>query len=154
MYCVSIDPGGTTGICVVPDEDRPWNMELYQLGPREHHWQLLHELSLWKPEVIICETYENTGSLASLLIAPEYIGVVRLYEQTRNHPDGPPTLRTRWQSAGTALTFWSDKRLRDYNIYRTGVKHARDAQRHYLYFRTFTCGDQTLLKGDVRGYVN
>ena len=146
MYCVALDPGGTTGIAYVRDEAAPWNLEVLQLGPDPHHSDLLRFLNTVKPEVIVCESFQNTGQDAAILTSMEYIGIVKLYRQMR--------LGTLvFQSASIAKQFWDDNKLRAHHMYLPAMRHARDACRHYLYWRTFTCRDKSLLNGSEAGAV-
>lgn len=137
MYAVSLDPGGTTGVCLTPSADSPWLIEVLQLGPEDHHAQLLRSLTLWKPEIIICERFQNRGKDAVVLASGEYIGVAKAYSQTAKVPLVMQT--------SSMMTFWNDDRLRNHGLYVRGLPHGRDACRHYLYYRTFTCKDSSIL---------
>jgi hypothetical protein len=134
---VIFDPGQTTGVCTVPREGDPWTFTTQQLGPEPHYRHLLLHLALWKPALIICESFENRGNDAALTISAEYIGVVKAWAEGR--------CDLVLQSASTGKAFWDDAKLKKYGVYVPG-KHARDAVRHYLYYRTFTLKDQSLLK--------
>jgi hypothetical protein len=144
MYCVALDPGATTGVCYVRDEARPWDLEVLQLGPDPHHRDLLQLLNVTKPEIIVCESFENRSQDAVVLASVEYIGVVKLYRQMRLG-------RLLLQSASIGKTFWTDSSLRRHNVYVPTLKHARDACRHYLYFQTFTMRNKDLLSGVASG---
>jgi|SRR5579862_6307832 len=146
MYCVAIDPGQTTGIAYVRDEQHPWHIEFRQLGPEEHHADLASQLRYWAPSIVVCESFENRANEAALIISAEYIGVVKAYGQEYGRP-------VVWQSAATGKAFWTDDKLRKHNLFARGMKHARDACRHYLYYRTFTLKDQSLLQGGRSLYV-
>lgn len=137
MYCVALDPGGTTGICIVPDAKDPWYIETEELGPGPHHSKLLHKLALWKPDLVICEAFENVTNEAAELISCEYIGVVKAYCQWRG-------VDLRIQPAGVVKPFWTDAKLVSVGL-RSQSKHTRDATRHYLYYRSFTIDDRSLL---------
>jgi len=140
MYCMSLDPGGTTGIVFVDDETAPWKLRVNQMGPEPHHKRLLDLLNLWNPKVIVCEGWDIRHNDAAQPIPLEYIGVVKAYAQGRKG-----LTQLVMQPAGTGLEFWDNDKLHKYGVYFPG-KHARDACRHYLYYRTFTCKDQSLLK--------
>lgn len=144
MYLVALDPGQTTGILVVPSEEDPWKMRAMQIGPQGHYRELLSLLDGWRPEVVLAESFVYTGNTMRELISCEYIGVIKLFDQMRR---GRTT--TVWQNSSTGKQFWDNDKLREYNVWLPGMKHARDALRHYLYYRTFTLKDQSLLKGDV-----
>lgn len=144
MYCVALDPGGTTGVCNVMKQEEPWHLAVRQLGPDPHHMQLMRYLTLWKPEVIVCESFENRSQDAAVLASSEYIGVVKAYA-------GITQCKLVMQSAGLVKPFWNDDKLRRYGVYAPRLKHARDACRHYLYYRTFGAKDLTLLNGSDSG---
>jgi hypothetical protein len=146
MYCVALDPGGTTGAAVVESEGEQWTMNVLQLGPEPHHEQLFRKIALWKPEVIICESFINVGMDAAVLTSREYIGVVRLYVQMLVFQGHHCELV--FQSSSIAKQFWKDSQLKAFHAYVPGMQHARDAIRHYLYWRTFTLNDKSLLTGE------
>jgi hypothetical protein len=147
MYCVSLDPGVTTGVCIVKRVSDPWSIMVDEIGPgignAGHHRHLFRHLALWNPDVIVCEAFENRGNDAAVFTALEYIGVVKAYAQGR--------CKLVIQSASTGKAFWNDDKLRKYGVYATGQRHARDACRHYLYYRTFTQHDQSLIEGKASG---
>jgi hypothetical protein len=145
MYCVSLDPGGTTGVCLVPNRSRPWQLRVEQIAIPNHHRHLLNHLALWKPSVIVCEDFISYGNDAAVLISAEYIGVVKAYAQS--HADVHLVMQQAWLKD----QFWTDKKLREHNLYAVGQKHARDACCHYLYYRTFKLNDTTLLKDPKLG---
>lgn len=146
MYCVALDPGGTTGVAYVREEAHPWNLEVLQLGPDPHHSDLLRFLNIAKPEVIVCESFQNRSQETVVLTSMEYIGIVKLYRQMRLG-------RLVFQSSSIGKAFWDDTKLRSYHTYAPGMKHARDACRHYLYWRTFTCRDKSLISREREGAV-
>ncbi len=137
-YVVALDPGATTGVCVVRNKLRPWSFEVAQLGPQDHHLALVTLMRLLKPEVIICESFENRSQESAILASREYIGIVKMYLQMSRS-------RGVWQSASTGKKFWNDEKLRRYGLWVPGQKHSRDAIRHYCYFRTFSEKDQSLI---------
>lgn len=148
-YCIALDPGGTTGIALIEQEEQPWEIAVKQLGPDEHHEALLDFLRVWRPRTIICESFQNRSFEAAKLISPEYVGIVKLYAQ--NHSSHP--VEVVWQSAALGKGFWDNNKLRAYNLYVPSYRHARDAIRHYAYWRTFTLADRTVLEGTVRPRV-
>jgi hypothetical protein len=145
-YAVALDPGGTTGVAVVRDQRKPWALSVEQMEG-EHYRALFRTLYTLEPEYIICETFENRGQSNTILVSKEYIGVVKLYLQ-RTGTTGV------WQSASTGKAFWTDDKLKKYNIYVAGLKHARDAVRHYAAWRTFTMGDRSLLERKSEGSIH
>jgi hypothetical protein len=94
------------------------------------------QLALWKPQTIVCESFENRGNDAAQFISLEYIGVVRAWAMSR--------CNLVFQNKPTGTTFWDDAKLKKYGMWVQG-KHARDAVKHYLYYRTFTCDDKSII---------
>jgi hypothetical protein len=139
-YALALDPGGTTGVAAVRLESEPWVIEVWQLTD-EHHLLLAQQLNDWCPETIICESFHNVGNEAARLMSSEYIGIVKLYAQATDTP-------VVWQSPATGKEFWTDLRLKQCGIYIPGLPHARDAIRHYAYWRTFTLNDRAILQLD------
>jgi|SRR5579875_680483 len=146
MYCVALDPGGTTGLCIVENTDYPWSLKAMQIGPHEHHKGLLKLLTLWKPDLIICESFENRSHDAAWLVSAEYIGVVKAAV-------GMCGSKLVLQNASTGKAFWTDEKLRQVGLYIPKWRHARDACRHYLYWRTFKVGDQSLIAQRTQGSI-
>lgn len=143
MYAIALDPGVTTGVACVPSAKRPWDIEVCQLGPELHHAELYHLLTLWEPDYIICESFENRSQDAVSLAAPEYIGVVKAYQGALDRVAGyRPGLIM--QSASTGKAFWDNDKLKAYGAY-CKLKHARDATRHYLYWQSFTMKNYGLI---------
>jgi hypothetical protein len=139
-YAVALDPGGTTGVAAVRLESEPWMIEVWQLTG-EHHLLLAQQLHDWAPETIICEQFFNVGNEAARLMSSEMIGVVKAYSQATDTP-------VVWQSPATGKQFWTDEKLKQCGIYIPGLPHARDAIRHYAYWRTFTINDHAILQRD------
>jgi hypothetical protein len=150
---LALDPGGTTGYCfrgpsaVIKYGELP-------LSAGGHH------LALWKllvdcraeiqshdsdaPFIIVCERFDfrkDDQARAKIdYIAREYIGVVRLYDQSTDNQ-----VLMRLQGANEAKGFWDDGKLRRIGMYYSRSKHARDATRHYLYYVTFNLKDERYL---------
>lgn len=141
VYCVALDPGGTTGVCVVQSKSAQWKLETDEFDTGEHHGLLWSHLEMWKPEVIVCEAFEqNVANEAVQFVSLEYIGIVKAYAQARF-----TICELVIQSASIVKQFWTNKRLKEYGIQARGP-HERDACRHYLYYQTFTRKDQSLLE--------
>ena len=144
-YCIALDPGGTTGVAMVENEEQPWEITALHLGG-SHHQALFRLLVDRRPSVVVCETFENRGQSSSTqaraasLVSREYIGIVKLYLQATGATG-------EWQSSSTGKQFWDDEKLKEYGLYCPGLKHARDAIRHYAYWRVFTFGDKSILRG-------
>jgi hypothetical protein len=143
VYAIALDPGGTTGVAIVRDPDQPWSIVVDQLTG-DHYMELFRMLYTLEPEYIICESFENRGQSNTLLTSMEYIGVVKLYIQRTG------TIGV-WQSASTGKAFWTDAALKKYGLYVPGLKHARDAIRHYAAWQTFANKDRSLLQDSAVG---
>jgi hypothetical protein len=145
-YCIAIDPGVTTGLAIIKDPYSPWTIELAQLGPAPHHLELHRVLCEMRPLRIVCESFENRGQSAAVFAPVEYIGVIRMFCQMSK-------CEVYWQNAATGKAFWTDDKLRRAGLYLPGLKHARDATRHYAYWRTFHLKDQAMLMAHGLGQV-
>jgi hypothetical protein len=143
-YCIALDPGQTTGVALIRDKSKPWAIETLQLEG-DHHLDLHRFLFALRPKFVVCETFENRGQDAALLTSREYIGVVKVYQQLTR-------CDVIWQNSSTGKQFWKDERLHKCGLYTKGQKHARDATRHYAYWRVFKLGDKSILEG-TRGSV-
>jgi hypothetical protein len=139
VYAIAIDPGGTTGIAIVPHDEDPWAIEVLQLSG-EHHLQLLTLLHDLSPSVVITESFINVGNEAARLASSEMIGVIKCYAQATD-------TEVVWQAPSIGKQFFTDQRLKQTGLYIVGLQHARDAVRHYAYFRSFTVGDKSILRG-------
>jgi len=136
-YCIALDPGETTGICVVEKESEPWAIRPVELGG-QHHSKLLKFLHSEMPRFVVCETFENRGQSSAVLSSREYIGVVKVYLQVTKAAG-------IWQSASTGKFFWTDDKLKAHGLYVVSKKHARDAVRHYAPWRTCQLNDYSLI---------
>jgi hypothetical protein len=130
MKIIGIDPGETTGIavCYINEGLIDWKFE--QLGPKEHHLDLLNSLEATFPNRIVCERFENRGNQAARLVSCEYIGVVKYYNQEHDRMQ-----ELIFQNASQAKGFWTNDKLKACSLWKgTGLKHAMDATRHVLYY--------------------
>jgi hypothetical protein len=145
VYCIALDPGGTTGMVIVRDKHEPW-----RIGTKEitgaHYLELHSVLASLHPMTIVCETFENRADEAARIISAEYIGVVKCYQQIAH-------CKLVMQAPAAAKTFWSNQKLQDYGLWAEGKRHARDAVRHYAYWQTFKVGDKSLLERKATPYV-
>lgn len=131
MRIVAVDPGVTTGLCFYAPEFE--TLERMQLGPADHHLELFYILEEFKPDIIICESFQNMSDLQQEATTKplEYIGIVKLYQQVSYCKLG-------MQGANAGKEFWSDEKLKKVGLYEKGRPHSNDATRHFLYFWTFT----------------
>ena len=136
MKFISLDPGGTTGIC-----EGYFNNGELKLAPSQatfDHIELYEKLRAFGPNEIVCEDFEYRRGNAKpdvVLVSLELIGVVKLYSQQHYS-----TLTM--QKASTGKGYFSDEKLRQAGIYVKGKQHARDATRHLMHWWTFGRGSQ------------
>lgn len=131
---LGIDPGGTTGLAIytetpeTPQGEGIWKRE--QVGPVEHHAQLMDRLRALRPDLVVCERFTYQQRDKVILVPVEYIGIVKLYciaTRTKLH----------FQMASQAVgekCFWNDKKLAQIGLHLPGQPHANDATRHLLYY--------------------
>ena len=161
---LALDPGGTTGFCwYCPSGQYNRGPDRGHIGPHEHHDELYRFLGdVYKASVgipqqpeqlhIVCESFEfrRTERHRDFIdyIPREYIGVVKLfYQRFRSSPGiQPASLLLTQQTAMQAKNFFDDDKVKALGLWVPGKKHAMDATRHYLYYRTFTLGDKSLLQ--------
>lgn len=145
MKIIAIDPGGVTGWAsftipmsaagqVVWDPDYRKHFSNYgQLGPGDHHFGLYAMLNKHKPDVIVCERFENRNNEFAETISLEYIGVVKAYSQAT-------TTTLVMQGASEALRFVDYSKLDKYGIALKPYKPWKDAnaaRKHLLFYLLF-----------------
>lgn len=152
---LTYDPGGTTGWSsaiwnperhgnVHPQESydppklRDIQWDCGQIGPQEHHEELFEHVSLFNPQVIICESFEFRQHINQShtktkveLISKEYIGVIKLWSIQN------PTLLF-FQTASAAKTLVSDDKIKCLGLWVPSKPHAMDARRHLLRYMVAT----------------
>ncbi len=119
-----IDPGGTTGVCIV---EGGW--EFGQISGEAHHKALFDLLVERQPSIVICEhfTYRRDQRTNLDLRAREYIGVAALYCQITD-------TELVMQMPAHAKGLIDNKKAKILNIYKPGKPHATDAARHVMYY--------------------
>jgi hypothetical protein len=117
--------------------DTVW--EFRQLGPDQHHLALWKLLTAVNPDVVVCERFQsrpNIGGNGTVnLMAPEYIGVAKLY-CTSTETDFV------LQQPSAAKGLWTDQKIKTLNLWQPNQKHAMDALRHALYYLTVTLQEE------------
>lgn len=154
MTLIAIDPGPHTGTFswrVDHAESLTLDLETAVLdifGMTQHRylWDWLVD-HIRKGDEIICEKFEfqkDKRDRENLNYdAGEYVGVIKLYcamSQTPIHMQSPSQVVSKSQT-----NFWNDDKLKRVGLWKGMTRHERDAARHYLYYVTFTLGDQTWL---------
>ena len=121
---MSVDPGGTSGICtlILPKG----TMRTFQIGPEEHHGRLYQAMSLFGPHTVIGESFQQRSGVEGINLIPnEYIGVIKLWVAQVGLKE------LYWQSL-SQTEFWDDGKLKRLSLYQPTRPHAMDAVRHML----------------------
>jgi hypothetical protein len=138
MRIITLDPGGETGYAVCRWDHKvtqPPSVHYDQFGPEAHHrqlWKFLgqHYTSTAGRLIVICERFDHRNNEFARLVSLEYIGVVKLFEQTL------PAAKVVWQ--GSDVKSWADdSKLKKCGLLitpKTKWRHTNDAMRHLLYF--------------------
>jgi hypothetical protein len=147
MKVIAIDPGGVTGwstFSIPMDGDKPvWGGRLKTYFTRygqlsgDHHDELDELLEAQRPDIIVCERFENRNNDFSLLISVEYIGVVKRYGQGHNIP-------VIMQGASQALVWCTNDKMEKLNLLVKPYQPNKDAnasRKHLVYFLIF--GERT-----------
>lgn len=139
MRIVAVDPGVTTGLCFYAPEFE--SLEQQQMGPSDHYPHLFYMLEHFHPDVVVCESFQNMSDFRqeSTTKPLEYIGIVKMYVQTR-------ICKLVLQSSSEGKQFWDDDKLKRVGLYERGRPHSNDATRHFLYYWTFTLNRNDYLK--------
>jgi hypothetical protein len=137
---LALDPGETTGYAV-----------FYGDGVAAYDWEIIDQVKTWpeidavrslsllldqiKPNLVVAEQYrvydwKSDDHKWSAVNTVQVIGCVWTLCVQRAIP-------LVWQSAQNAKGFWTDDRLKEYNLYQAGVRHGRDATRHALQYLCF-----------------
>lgn len=145
---VSIDPGGTNGICIAECEPSgEWDIKFVDGLEKHDLYRKLEEVPAANT-FLVYETYRLYESKAKVMIGNEFetvqiIGVIKYICEKRDIPyvDSPTSNKA----------FFTDQRLKDMGLY-IPIDHKRDAIRHFLYWLYFTSkqGNQKDLIGKRR----
>lgn len=137
MRVLGVDPGGTTGLCILDcnvDEPKVWLVESHQLGLKETFRWLHDDLPLLAVNGIGIERFTftpRTMKLSAQYDAVYVIGAVLSFAVNNELP-------IRLQSPANAKTAYQNDHLQELGISVKGP-HAKDAARHsLLYIRTVT----------------
>ncbi len=143
MRIMGVDPGGTTGVCII---DVPWDENRYSPSPDTHlanmqieaswgtgptsvGWQMRDIIENYAPELIVVEKFIITMQTVRFTRQPDalwIIGGTRFLADALGIP-------VHMQPASLAKTTWDATRLKDTGWAKVvKQKHARDALRHSL----------------------
>lgn len=132
---IGLDPGKTTGAALLQPNGQWTVAELDNLPAL---WDLLLQL---KPKTVVCERFVWQPRIhdASAL---KHIGVTELYVQQRYD------VNMIYQMPSAAKNFVSDVMLRRNDMFNVskGMRHARDAIRHVIYYLVHVLGDKSWLE--------
>lgn len=143
MKVVAFDPGPTTGYAM-GDIDECGKMVVATGQNKWSERDLHNNLEWYKPDYIVYESFEYRRKSRDKLVlySRNLIGVIELYADVNN-------IRAHVQGPGHVMTYFTDRKLKDDEVYKPGKPHANDAARHLLYWFTFGPG----YKWNQEGYV-
>lgn len=133
---LALDPGETTGYCIfnpqgvliAQGQERTW--------PLESCIPVISKLlEAYQPKAVVFESYQvyswkTEDHSWSQIPTVQVIGCVKTLIILAN-------ISYFQQTAQVAKQFVSDQRLKDWNMWFVGIRHARDAIRHACYFLLF-----------------
>lgn len=129
---LALDPGLTTGWAVY--EKIPIHDLRYRSGQvhQDDVWNLLESSHFARDEPaitrLVVERFQYRPHLPKVHLSPvEVIGVVK--EWARQHE-----VDITWQTPAEGKFYYTDKRLKELDVYTPGKPHANDAMRHLWYF--------------------
>lgn len=136
-FVISIDPGGTNGYCMASKaSDKDWTIIKVDGVEKHELYKILENMFINenpKDILAIYEAYRLYASKSKAMIGNEFetvqiIGVIKYICEKRGIVcvDSPTTNKA----------FWSDKRLKEMNLY-VPIDHKRDAIRHFLHWLYF-----------------
>lgn len=159
---IAVDPGGTTGITrwLGPELQRPGRPEWTQIeiGPCSDAANLKKVMTCLSGHAIAAEPFGPGVMPITIILEPfefrkddqnrdkidyiagEVVGVVKLWAFERSY------VHLVMQGASYGVEgFWSDEKVKQIGLWRPGMRHAMDATKHILMYRTFKLDDQSLL---------
>jgi hypothetical protein len=130
---IALDPGETTGVAIWDGQLE--HVELFQIETKEvgqAHDDLLAIMLHFKPDHLRVEEYRVYSWMAdshswAVLHTPQLIGAIRVLARKCQIP-------LDFKMAQHAKAMWTDDNLKRVGLYNPGLKHARDAERHLLYY--------------------
>lgn len=158
---IAVDPGGTTGIArwcnpkLLPDVPE-WTR--FEIGPCNEDGKLRHVVNSLSNCTLGAQPFSAGECSIHLLVEPfqfrkddshrdkidyiagEVIGAIRMWAYERSHV----CLHRQGASYGVE-GFWSDEKVKKIGLWKRGERHAMDATKHILMYRTFKLDDQSLL---------
>jgi hypothetical protein len=138
-HALALDPGRTTGFAKAVWNDKDCGI---RYGQSElNHSELYYLLTEESPDYLICESFRfRQGKTGVDLYPVELIGVVQYWLKQ----DGTNTnfsVQEPWVQ-GDKKAFFSDRKLKEMELYIKGLEHGRSAVKHLLYWLYFGVGSQ------------
>jgi len=132
---LALDPGRTTGYAL---GYRHETLDIAYGETRFSHGELWDFLRNVNPHFIVCESFDYRRLKDVDLYPCELIGIVHLYAsmQERSVFLQKPSIQ------GSKDAYWSDAKLKEYDLYKKGTEHGRSALKHLLYWLQFGHGAQ------------
>lgn len=136
LRVLALDPGETTGWCYFLGASF---MASGQLGPFQTvegaAFKITELIDKYEPHAIIGEGYRVYAHKArshthDSLFTPRLIGAITLLSAQKK-------IKRFEQSAAQAKAFVTDSKLKEWNFWIPGQRHARDAIRHAVYYLLF-----------------
>lgn len=144
MVILAVDPGETSGISIFswphdrqikPREDMtPYLVHIDQIKTTdlvEKVKRIAELINTYHPQVLVYEKFLLYGhkaqaQIGSDMYTPQVIGQLKIFVAIYN-------LQEISNTAQNAKLFYTDKKLKEHNMWQTGMKHCRDSIRHAMY---------------------
>lgn len=136
---IALDPGVTTGVALFDTTCPSTPPRSWQIGPEDHHLTLWELFRRSAPDIIVYERFNYQRRDKVVLTSVEYIGLVKLWQQSRG-------IKIYLQTSSQAMNLWTDEKLKKLGLYKPAMPHAMDAVRHLLYYLVITANDQSWLQ--------
>ena len=145
---LALDPGETTGVAEFDGDTiiRVYQRETKEIGPA-YEW--LEDLLDYDPrmssgfEHLRCEDYriyewKSADHSWSQVHTLRWIGAIQVAAHVK-------ATNLSFCMAQHAKGFWTDEKLKHFNLYPKGLRHGKDALRHLLYYMLYP----TKVNGDI-----
>jgi hypothetical protein len=128
MRILTLDPGGSTGLCVFDTETNQIQFTVFDQD--WHHKTLFEVLAEINADVTVYEAFDHREK-AALLISVEYIGVIRLWSQINEKTivsQRPTDVKGQWPNSVLKRVLKTK--------YKFLSAHEKDAVRHLMWYVT------------------
>jgi hypothetical protein len=132
---MALDPGQTTGVAVFEDGKLKDQLQIKTWPMVDCVQSFRHIFDVHKPKCVVFESYQvyewkTEDHTWSQIPTVQVIGCIQTLLILQNIPYFT-------QTAQVAKQFVSDEKLEEWGYWFKGIRHARDAIRHGLYFLLF-----------------